>query len=86
MVRRTRLSQPGVSMHLGCLAGCGLVRWERQGRFVTYELADKGVVRLLDEAEDLVRTVGPLIRACANYRTAGGRRAPSAPVRARRRA
>jgi DNA-binding transcriptional ArsR family regulator len=77
VVTRTGLSQPSVSMHLACLAECGLVRWRRRGRFVDYEIADKRVVRVLDEAEDLLLGVGPLIECCPRYR----RTAPAHPVR-----
>jgi ArsR family transcriptional regulator, cadmium/lead-responsive transcriptional repressor len=68
IVRRTRLSQPNASMHLACLAECGLVTRERQGKFIHYEIADKRVVRLLDQAEELLLQVGPLIEACPRYR------------------
>lgn len=68
VVTRTGLSQPSVSMHLACLAECGLVRWRRRGRFVDYEIADKRVVRVLDEAEDLLLGVGPLIECCPRHR------------------
>ena len=68
VVTRTGLSQPSVSMHLACLAECGLVRWQRRGRFVEYEIADKRVIRLLDQAEDLLLGVGPLIECCPRYR------------------
>jgi DNA-binding transcriptional ArsR family regulator len=64
IVSRTGLTQPNASMHLKCLAECGLVSRERQARFVYYELADKRVVRLLDAAEDLLLRVGDLIAAC----------------------
>lgn len=67
---RTRLTQPNASMHLACLAECGLVTWERRGNFVYYEIADKQVVKLLDHAEDLLLKVGPLIDACPRYRRA----------------
>jgi len=77
IVARTGLGQPNVSMHLGCLAGCGLVRWERRGKFVDYEIADKQVVRLLDQAEELLLEVGSLIRACPRYR----RMTPARPLR-----
>ena len=70
VVTRTRLSQPNVSMHLACLAECGLVRWQRRGKFVDYEIADKRVVRLLDQAEDLLQGVGSLIECCPRYRRA----------------
>ena len=68
IVSRTRLSQPNASMHLACLAECGLVTRERQGKFVHYEIADKRVVKLLDQAEDLLLQVGPLIDACRGNR------------------
>ena len=68
VVRRTGLSQPNASMHLGCLAECGLVTWERLGKFVHYEIADKRVVKLLDQAAALLIQVGPLIDACPRYR------------------
>ncbi len=80
IVERTRLSQPNASMHLRCLAECGLVTWERRGKFVHYEIADKRVVKLLDQAEELLLQVAPLIDACPRYR-----RPPRASARARRR-
>lgn len=74
IVHRTRLSQPNASMHLACLAECGLVRWERRGKFMDYEIADKRVVKVLDQAEELLLGVGPLIEACRQYQRADGRR------------
>lgn len=71
VVTRTGLSQPNASMHLACLADCGLVRWERQGRFVYYELADKRVQKVLDQAEELLLEVGSSIRKCPRYRQPG---------------
>lgn len=71
VVSRTGLSQPNASMHLKCLGECGLVTWERDGRFVHYEIADKRVMQLLDQGEELLRHVGPLIAACPRYRQPG---------------
>jgi DNA-binding transcriptional ArsR family regulator len=71
IVARTGLSQPNTSMHLKCLGQCGLVRWERDGRFVHYEIADKRVVTLLDQGEELLLHIGPLIAACPRYRQPG---------------
>jgi DNA-binding transcriptional ArsR family regulator len=68
VVERTRLSQPNASTHLRCLAECGLVTWERRGKFVHYEVADKRVMKILDQAEELLLQVGPLIDACPRYR------------------
>ena len=83
IVERTSLSQPNASMHLGCLAECGMVRWERQGRFVYYKLADKRVVKLLERADDLLSLVSPLIEACSRY--GGSRRiTPTRLLKARR--
>ncbi len=68
IVTRTGLSQPNASMHLKCLGECGLVTWERDGRFVRYAIADKRVVKLLDRGEELLLHIGPLIAACPRYR------------------
>ncbi len=79
IVARTGLSQPNASMHLACLAECGLVSWDRRGRSVFYEIADKRVMRLLDEGEGLLLQIAPLIAACPRYRQPGrGLRARSA--------
>lgn len=71
VVARTGLSQPNTSMHLACLAECGLVTWERQGKFVYYAIADKRAARLLDHADGLLVRVAPLIEACPRYRRPG---------------
>ena len=84
VVNRTGLGQSNVSMHLACLAECGLVRWQRRGKFVDYEIADKRVVRLLDQAEDLLLGVGPLIECCPRYRRAASAH-PARPGPGRRR-
>jgi hypothetical protein len=47
------------------------VRWERDGRFMHYEIVDKRVVKLLDQSEDLLLLIGPLIKACPRYRQPG---------------
>lgn len=71
IVAQTGLSQPNASMHLKCLGECGLVTWERDGRFVHYEIADKRVLTLLDHGEELLLHIGPLIAACPRYRQPG---------------
>ena len=71
-VTRSRLSQPNASMHLKCLGECGVVTWERDGRFMRYQIADKRVVKLLDQSEKLLAQIGPRIQACPRYRKAGG--------------
>lgn len=37
------ISQPAMSQHLSTLRGAGLVREERQGRFVNYEVNPEGL-------------------------------------------
>lgn len=71
IVTRTGLSQPNTSNHLKCLGECGLVTWERDGRFMHYQIADKRVVKLLDQTEELLLQIGPLIKACPQYRHPG---------------
>jgi len=71
IVTRTGLSQPNTSMHLKCLGECGLVTWERDGRFMRYQVADKRVLKLLDQSEELLLRIGPLIEACPRYRRPG---------------
>lgn len=44
-------TQPNLSNHLACLRGCGLVRAEREGRRVRYELSSP---RLAHALEDLM--------------------------------
>ena len=80
VVKRTGLSQPNASMHLRCLAECGPVTWDRRGKFVHYELSGKRVVKLLDQAEESLLQVAPLIDACPRYR-----RPPRVVENARRR-
>jgi hypothetical protein len=40
-----------------------------------YQIADKRVVKLLDQGEELLLQIGPLIEACPRYRRPG-REAP----------
>jgi ArsR family transcriptional regulator, cadmium/lead-responsive transcriptional repressor len=68
IVTTTGLSQPNVSKHLACLWDCGLVRRQRNGRFVIYELASEEVETVLRSAEGLLERVGHLVGACPNYR------------------
>ena len=67
IVARTGLSQPNASMHLACLADCGLVTKERRGRFVDYAIADKSVARLIDDAEDVLARVAGRVARCPKY-------------------
>lgn len=67
VVAATGLSQPNASAHLACLHDCGLVARERRGRFVYYALTDKRVVKVLEEAEAILREVGAAVFRCTRY-------------------
>ena len=40
------ISQPAMSQHLSALRGAGLVREQRQGRFVHYEVDPEGLMQI----------------------------------------
>ncbi|MGZ2257768.1 ArsR/SmtB family transcription factor [Roseobacter sp. A03A-229] len=40
------ISQPAMSQHLSVLRGAGLVREERQGRYVNYEVNPEGLAQI----------------------------------------
>ncbi len=67
IVAATRLSQPNTSKHLACLRECGLVRAQRDGRHIRYEIADPAVVWLLDASEELLARIGESVAACPTY-------------------
>jgi ArsR family transcriptional regulator, cadmium/lead-responsive transcriptional repressor len=69
IVAATGLSQPNVSKHLACLWDCGLVRRERNGRFVLYQIANSEVETVLRAVERLLECVGGQVGACPNYRS-----------------
>jgi DNA-binding transcriptional ArsR family regulator len=60
LVERTGLSQPNVSNHLRCLLKCGLVKSDRNGRFVRY--------RISSDVDELLDVVAEGVEACDNYR------------------
>ncbi len=78
LVAATGLSQPNASAHLACLLDCGLVSRERRGKFVYYGIADKRVVRVLEEAEAILGDVAPRVARCPRYAGPGARSGPSA--------
>ncbi len=47
------VGRSNISNHLACLRGCGLVRSEREGRQVRYELASPRLVHALRDLVDL---------------------------------
>ena len=47
------LGRTNISNHLSCLRGCGLVRTQREGRQVRYELASKRLAHALSDLAGL---------------------------------
>ncbi len=71
IVNATRLSQPNVSNHLGCLRDCGLVDMEQQGRYVYYRLNGEQVGELLNLADQILSDFAQGIYACTRYTVKG---------------
>ncbi len=71
IVAVTGLSQPNASNHLRCLAECGLVLGEQQGRFVRYRLRDPRIDKLMALSDELVAGPARLVDSCANYGARG---------------
>lgn len=85
LVAGTGLSQSNASAHLACLSECGLVTRERRGKFVYYGIADKRVVKVLEEAEAILGEIGAHVFRCTRYEARQPRRRrPWVRARARR--
>lgn len=63
LAERLDVSRQGVSNHLACLRGCGLVVAVPEGRRVRYELADHRLAHALSDLLGVVLATGP--DACA---------------------
>lgn len=68
LVHETGLTQPNVSMHLDCLFCCGLVKRERRGRFVYYEIKSRRTKQLLIAAERALTDAAEQIAKCEKYK------------------
>ena len=87
IVKSTGLTQSNTSNHLRCLADCGLVAAEQQGRFVSYQLSDDKIRRLLQLADDLLADSARRLYECTNYSIPGstqGETAGTSSTRSRR--
>lgn len=71
LVEATGLSQSNVSNHLSCLRDCGLVMSTQHGRYVSYQLSDQRVDKLLHLAEELLAEVARGVYACTRYEIKG---------------
>lgn len=64
IVRHVGRYQPSVSAHLTCLRFCGYVEARREGRNVRYELIDRRVRRLVEQAKRILTDNAERIMAC----------------------
>lgn len=67
IVDETKLSQPNTSAHLACLLECGLIRKEKKGREVFYEVSGKEVLGMLQQAQKVLKKHSKEIYNCTRY-------------------
>lgn len=67
IAEETGLSQPNTSAHLACLLECGLIRKEKLGREVWYELASKEAAGILRAAQKFLKKHSKDIYLCTRY-------------------
>ena len=67
IVEETELSQPNTSAHLSCLLDCGLIRREKRGRKVFYELSATEVLGIIREAQKILKKHSQEFFNCTNY-------------------
>lgn len=67
IAQATEVSVANVSAHLACLAGCGLVRSEKRGKYVYYRLQERRVRDLIRIAEGILANVSQQLYECTRY-------------------
>lgn len=67
IVDKTKLSQPNTSAHLACLLECGLIRKEKKGREVFYEVSTKEVSSIIHQAQKVLKQHSKEIYNCTRY-------------------
>ena len=67
IVDKAKLSQPNTSAHLACLLECGLIRKEKKGREVFYEVSAKGVSKIILQAQKILEQHSKEIYNCTRY-------------------
>jgi ArsR family transcriptional regulator, cadmium/lead-responsive transcriptional repressor len=64
LVERLGQPQPNVSSHLACLRWCGFVDSRRDGRLVSYWIADQRVSELIELGQALLADNAEHVAAC----------------------
>ena len=67
ITEETELSQPNTSAHLTCLLECGLIRKEKKGREVFYEVSGKDVTNMIRQAQKILKKHSNEIYNCTRY-------------------
>jgi DNA-binding transcriptional ArsR family regulator len=67
IVGKTKLSQPNTSAHLACLLECGLIRKEKKGREVFYEVSTKEVSKIMESVQKILKKYSKEIYDCTRY-------------------
>lgn len=67
ITEETELSQPNTSAHLTCLLECGLIRKEKKGREVFYEVSGKDVTNMIRQAQKILKKHSKEIYNCTRY-------------------
>lgn len=67
IVEDTKLTQPNVSMHLRCLLDCGLVKKEKDGRKVSYQLSGEEVKEVITTARKIISAHSKELFGCTRY-------------------
>lgn len=66
IAQETEVPLANVSAHLACLAGCGLVRGEKRGKYVYYRLQERRVRDLIKIAEGILANVSRQVYECTH--------------------
>ncbi len=67
IVEETGLSQPNTSSHLACLLDCGLIKNEKKGREVFYEISMDEVTEVIRQAQKVIKKRSKEIYNCTHY-------------------
>jgi len=66
IAQATEHTVANISAHLACLTGCGLVRSEKRGKYVYYELQERRVRDLIRIAEGILANVARQVYECVH--------------------
>lgn len=71
IVSHLQAPQGRVSTHLACLRWCGFVDSRREGKFVSYRLADQRVRQIVQHADEMIGDHATAIASCTRLGSEG---------------